>query len=295
MTSFPSPSDRAGRGGPGLAVIDTPAAPPGWEDARSRLIRIVDPLGHAVAWLAPAHGGRCVGFAVRPSGAPGTAWVQVLHVVAPAASREGTPGAGCGVQCVLAAQAPGGALKPGQEWRFVERDPTAATLAATCAGDGIGAAGERLGGLNLRFSAALAGGTLTFTLLAENSTTEPLQLCLGLELTLAGSLLSDAAGSIRVDLPGNPIRQSCGDTRVGLPPGAAATLGGSDTPLTVEVALIDGASRLRYLAPMGERGAVGLSASAGDEPGGAVTVEAGKAFHLAVALRAALSAPGSPG
>ncbi len=96
-----------------LAVIDTPSAPLGWEQARPELVRIVDPLGRAVAWLAPGAGGRCVGFAVRPAAARGTPWVHLLRT-----------GGAC-FRCRLVDR-----LSRPAQWRLVERDPTAALLSA---------------------------------------------------------------------------------------------------------------------------------------------------------------------
>ena len=295
MTPSTSLSNSRGRGGPGLAVIDTPPTPPGWEDARAQLVRIVDPLGRAVAWLAPASGGRCVGFAVRPSGERGTEWVQVFHSVDPPAVRGGPRETGCGVQCALAAAESGGATRSEGVWQFVERDPTTAMLATTLTGNATGdptddAGGdpaERNGGLHLRFSAALDDGALTFTLVAETRAAAAFRLHLGLQLALSGGLLSDATGSIRADLPGRPIRQDTANTRTGIPPNAVVGLGGFDTPIRVEVTLIAGVSRLCYCAP-GEQGVVALLASAGASPAGMLTVEAGATFGLAVAIRVVL-------
>ena len=290
MTPSTSPSDPAGRGGPILAVIDTPPAPPGWEDARAQLVRIVDPLGRAVAWLAPAHGGGCVGFAVRPSGERGAAWLHLFQAAEPAAARGGT---GCVVRCALVTEEPREEQGLTDGWRFVERDPTAATLAATLAEDVPADRRERAGGLHLRFSAALTGGTLTLDLLAENRAPADLRLRLGLELGLLSVPLSDAAGTLHVELPGSPLRQDSG-TRANIPPGAVAKLGGADALLGIEVEFLAGVSRLHYLA-RGGREIVSLLASAGKEPGDILTVEAGAAFQMAVALRVALAAQGNPG
>lgn len=288
MISFTLPSDPGGRRGPSLAVIDTPPAPPGWEDARAQLVRIVDPRGRAVAWLAPAYAGRCVGFAVRPSGERGTEWVQLFHAADPSASGVAPHETGCGVQCTLAAEEPREAMRPGSVWRFIERDPTAAMLATTLLADDTGDPRTRDGGLHLRFSAALTDGTLALNLVAENRATEALRLRLGLQFALVESLLTDAAGSIRGELPGRPLQQEHPDTRVDLPPRAVARLGGPDTPLAIEMALITGVSRLHYVAP-GERGIVALLAAACTSSGGILTMEAGASFRLAVALRATLA------
>src|SRR5918999_467527 len=133
MTSSTSPFS-LGRGGePSLAVIDTPAAPPGWEDARAQVVRLVDPLGRAVAWLAPGAGGGCIGFAVRPSGERGAEWVHIFQPAPPTAwlGRAGEAGeiAGGGVHCTFAEVESGGVHRTLGAWQFVERDPTTVTLA----------------------------------------------------------------------------------------------------------------------------------------------------------------------
>lgn len=279
MKSSTSPSDPGGRRGPSLAVIDTPGAPSDWEDARAELVRIVDPLGRAVAWLAPAHRGRCVGFAVRPSGERGTAWVQLF----PAASPRESSAAGCGVHCALLSDDARGATALGRRWRFVERDPTAATLAASLEADAPAYARDHVGGLQLHFSAALNQGRLALDIVALNRAAHDLRLRLGLDLALLGVPLRDAAGSIPVELPGSPLRQDMADTRLDIAPHAVAKLGAPTTPVGVEVELVAGVSRLRYRAP-GAADVVSLVACAGDEPGGMVTVEAGGTIHMAVAL-----------
>lgn len=290
MMSSTSPSNTGGRRGPSLAVIDTPAAPPGWEGARTELIRIVDPLGRAVAWLAPAFGGRCVGFAVRPSDERGTAWVQLFHSVAPAALREAAGETGCRVACAVATPGSRGTTEVGESWRFVERDPTAAVLAATLGGAAAAPPRPREGRedrVSLRFSAALDAGTLALDLAVANGAAVPCRLRPGLHLSFDGSVLGDATGAIRADLPGRPLRQETADVRVDIPPGALVRLGGSDTTARVEIGLIAGVSRLSYAAP-GGRAFASLLASAAAPPDGMTTLEAGATFRMAVALRATL-------
>jgi hypothetical protein len=128
------------------AVIDTPAGPAGWQDARRELVRIVDPLGRAVAWLAPSQG-RCVGFAVRGSAERGTPWVELL---APA---------GAAVDC-----APSSVSTPAARWEPVERDPTAALLRGYTA--------ER----ELRFRASLTDEQLLLEVRATTCTEQAVRL-----------------------------------------------------------------------------------------------------------------------
>ncbi|PZR85343.1 MAG: hypothetical protein DLM67_25900, partial [Candidatus Nephthysia bennettiae] len=113
-------------------MIDTPLGPPGWEDARAHLVRIVDPLGRAVAWFAPDFGGTCVGFAVRPSGRREGGWVHVLHSAGTDDLRDSLDVSGLRVSYALKPTSPRsviadplGSPLPTQPWQFIERDPTA--------------------------------------------------------------------------------------------------------------------------------------------------------------------------
>jgi len=279
MTPSISPSDPRGRRGPGLAVIDTPVAPPGWEGARSQLVRIVDPLGRGVAWLAPAAGGRCVGFAVRPSGEYGTEWVHLFHG---AGSHEVAHASGCGASCTLLT--PGAGPAPGRvaDWQFVERDPTAATLAA---GYGrTGATGGHADGLWLHFSAALADGALLLDLVAENTATAVLQLWLGLEFQLVASFSVDPRDPSGADNPGHGA-DWVGEATLSTPaPGAVVRFGGAATPLSARIAPRTAVTRIRS-SPPHAAGCIGLIASAGPRSDQLVTLAAGATCHLAVALR----------
>jgi hypothetical protein len=160
MTSSSSPSRT---GAPSLAVIDTPTAPPGWDDARADLIRIVDPLGRGVAWLAPGHRGRCVGYAVRPSGEKGTLWTHRFDAPDPGARSEG-----CGPNCAIIDD--DGTEQPiALIWRFVERDPTFARLEAVT------------GSFDFTFTATLDRGVLELTFAVANTTHDSLRLRLAIE------------------------------------------------------------------------------------------------------------------
>jgi hypothetical protein len=158
---------------PSLAVIDTPSAPPGWEDARAELIRIVDPLGRGVAWLAPSYQGRCVGYAVRPSGEKGTPWTHLFDASAPANRVEG-----CGPSCAVV-QDDGAEQHIFPTWRFVERDPTFARLEAVS---------DRL---TLSFSVTLDRGILELTFTVTNTSQGPIRLRLTLDAAPNTILASD--------------------------------------------------------------------------------------------------------
>lgn len=75
------------------APVDLPAVPSGWESEAEQVIRIIAPDGRAAAWLAPAHGANCIGYAVRrPEG-----WVQVFAVEAPPLLKARPTRSGCAV------------------------------------------------------------------------------------------------------------------------------------------------------------------------------------------------------
>ncbi len=162
-------------------MIDTPSAPPGWEDARAELIRIVDPLGRGVAWLAPGYRGRCVGYAVRPSGEKGTPWAHRFDAREPGARAEG-----CGPVCTVV-EDDGAEQHLSPTWRFVERDPTFARLEAVT---------DRLA---LTFTATLDRGILELTFTVTNISRDPLRLRLALE-TAPDTIL--ASETVNLDLEG---------------------------------------------------------------------------------------------
>jgi hypothetical protein len=98
------------------ARFETPGPPAGWDELRMSLVRIVDPLGDAIAWFAPDAGGVCVGYAVRQLAPQGTRWIQILGS---AGRDEGSTDAG--LQVLTTHPAP-------HRWALIERDPTAASL-----------------------------------------------------------------------------------------------------------------------------------------------------------------------
>jgi hypothetical protein len=166
---------RSNAGAPSLAVIDTPSAPPGWDNARADLIRIVDPLGRGVAWLAPGHRGRCVGYAVRPSGAKGTPWTHLFDAREPGGRSEG-----CGPICAKIED--DDAEQPvSLSWRFAERNPTFARLDAVT------------DDLTFTFTATLDQGVLELTLSVVNTSQEPLRLRLAIEAAQGTVLASESA------------------------------------------------------------------------------------------------------
>src|SRR4051812_45347463 len=109
--------------------FDTPPAPPGWAGHGAELLRIVDPLGRAIAWLAPGFGGACVGYAVRQSEGEDGPWRQILRAAGPPARRYTPLNLGCTILAPTLAYPEAARLARGL---FVERDPTAAACAAQC-------------------------------------------------------------------------------------------------------------------------------------------------------------------
>jgi hypothetical protein len=137
----------------------------------AELLRIVDPAGRAIAWLAPGFGANCVGYAVREDGpAPGD-WRHLLRAGSPRDLRRDPLGYGCAML----------GPEPGDEggahrlaWRFVERDPTAATCAVHC------------GSFRLELTARLDDAALHLDLLATNEGREAVATAPGLRLCLIG-------------------------------------------------------------------------------------------------------------
>jgi len=106
-----------------LARFDLPAAPSGWEGAGTDLVRIVDPRGEAIAWLAPRFGGACVGFAIRQANpqSSGDGWLHALVSGTPDLARSQPEAVGC---------VPIGDAVLDASWDLVQRDPTGAVLAS---------------------------------------------------------------------------------------------------------------------------------------------------------------------
>lgn len=94
-----------------------PASPIGWEASSAQLVRIIDPLGGAIAWFAPSMGARCVGFEVRPHNMPDESRDEWRQVIVEAAIRDRTDD-----------RRNTDADRVQSEWRFVERDPASCTM-----------------------------------------------------------------------------------------------------------------------------------------------------------------------
>ena len=271
--------DRTAPRGPSLAVIDTPPAPPGWEDARADLVRIVDPLGRAVAWLAPAYGGRCVGLAVRPSGERGTPWRQLFDSADPESLLDGVTEAGCGARCALVVPGLDEPVELGRAWRLVERDPTSATLESLVERDVPAEIRELAEHLALRFTAALNQESLRVDLLVENHGPANVELRLNLTLAFVAEHLRDAAGRVSIRLTAAGIEP--GDQTV--LPDAIARLGTTDSSFAADVQLVSGISRLDS-GTVRDGETVLIVASAGDQPDDDVMIGAGSAHVMSLSI-----------
>lgn len=153
--------------------FETPPAPPGWTGQGATLIRIVAPLGGAIAWLAPDFGGVCVGYAIRRDNAAGVQWHQTLHAGSPHDWHSNPHALGVAILGPTAAE-PAAASQA--HWQLVERDPTAATCAARC------------GPHHLRYTARLEASSLHLELRAETISAQSQTLALGLRLTFTSGL-----------------------------------------------------------------------------------------------------------
>ncbi len=97
-------------------VFDMPASPSGWHASSESLLRIIDPLGSAIAWLAPELGACCAGYAVRlPEDVTSRSQPEWRDIIV-ASKRERS--------AVITGNDEGGASR----WHFVERDPASCTM-----------------------------------------------------------------------------------------------------------------------------------------------------------------------
>ena len=174
-------------------AFDLPPAPAGWDGSGRPLIRIVDPSGDAVAWLAPAFDATCVGFVVRRAGALGDGWTPVFH---PAEIPHAFVGrrvhGGCRVLVALpdrpfpTERTARGLETPRRQWRLLERDPTAVVLETRVVVMSRDADGQPVpGNLRLRLAAGLEGGALSLDLAARNESPRAAAVGLGFRPTLA--------------------------------------------------------------------------------------------------------------
>lgn len=106
-----------------MPVFGTPSPPEQW--VSEDIVRIVDPLGTAVAWVAPALAGACIGFCIKD---PATnEWYPFVRSQAPPALD---PEDVLGIEAMFSGS--NGAIRParitGTGWAMRERDPTSVSI-----------------------------------------------------------------------------------------------------------------------------------------------------------------------
>ncbi len=147
-------------------VFEMPTSPAGWDGSSAQLVRIIDPLGDAIAWFAPELGGCCVGFAVRRAGVSADAqFSSWRHIVV---GSTANPHFGTREN---------GESTTGSPWHFVERDP------ASCTIDWMPE--ETLSAERWNMTASLADTRLSLSLRFQNMGPTPIQSGIGLRLVLS--------------------------------------------------------------------------------------------------------------
>lgn len=169
------------RRGPAFAL---PSIPPEWDAVDA--VRIVDPVGKAIAWFAPGFGARCLGFSAWDDRLSG-AWVQVFSP----ATRDAADHAirrGCEVTIDVSADkihesgdGPVMAVRIPERWTMRERDPTSTRLEAVMSSQAEGGADALA--LRLQLDASLDDGRLFFAVGATNIGTAACLTRLGLQMT----------------------------------------------------------------------------------------------------------------
>ena len=185
-----------------LAVIDAPPGPPGWEESRAHLIRIVDPLGRAVAWFVPEYGAMCAGFAVRASGQRGVKWTHMFHAIEPPSPAPKPlkallplPASGCIVRYALRADFP----LPMQSWQYVARDPTAVVMETVIPTNGDDChCGDGDSSLHLHLTARLDDAALMLDLEADNAGTRAISPHLVFQVSFAQRFTESTGASLQL-------------------------------------------------------------------------------------------------
>jgi len=147
------------------AVFDMPAFPAGWDESSAQLIRIIDPLGEAIAWFAPELGACCAGYAVREVGSSSHSRALWRDIIIRSTAN----------QAVTSGENDDDA--PDSRWRFVDRDPASCTLDRTLV------RGSRVA--HWRMTAALTDARLSLFLLVHNAGIEPIQAGARLRVALS--------------------------------------------------------------------------------------------------------------
>lgn len=186
-------------------AFEMPAFPAGWGGPTVDLIRIIDPLGEAIAWFAPDHGACCAGYAVRDgpmSSHSQTSWREIV------VGSPSNPTVATGEH---------GDDSTDACWRFVERDPASCTMDWTL---DSGARTECR-----RLTAVLANARLSLDLLVYNVGSEPIQAGANLRIILSSPpgivtrLAVDASRSCPDDHPRQRNKHSRIELTVDAAPG----------------------------------------------------------------------------
>lgn len=152
-------------------VFEIPTAPTGREYSSTHLIRIVDPLGEAIAWFAPGIGACCAGYAIRQVGGSSTSqnarWRDVI--TGSEIMRSFPPS-------TLGKNDDGNVAST---WRFVERDPASCLMEWKV---GKGSQTE-----HWLMVASLADAQLSLSLRIWNTGTTPIQTGVRLRLAFSSS------------------------------------------------------------------------------------------------------------
>lgn len=147
-----------------------PAAPTGRGYSSAHLIRIVDPLGEAIAWFAPEIGACCASYAVRQVRGASSQCVWWREIITASAVTRSSPSSPIGKDDGNAEST----------WRFVERDPASCTMEWK---DGEGPQAE-----HWQMVASLTDAQLSLSLRIWNAGTTPIRASARLRLTLSSPL-----------------------------------------------------------------------------------------------------------
>lgn len=204
-----------------LAAPTLLETPPGWEAEGDGLIRVADPSGQAIAWLAPTYGANCIAYAVWRR----SRWVQVFHVEEPQALKVRPTRSGCAVLFPF----PGHVRDARYRWAgetfdlppnvpnrqhythgFARFWPWRVVRMGAVASQGSYAtlelaAGTQVGypfNIQLRLQFGFINTALTFVLEATNVGERTAPVGLGLHPYFAPALFGADRTAVRVELPG---------------------------------------------------------------------------------------------
>lgn len=191
--------------------FEMPASPTGWASSSPHLIRIVDPLGDAIAWFAPKLGASCVGYFVRAepvSPSRDARW----HEVVTRSTLIRSPDSKSSSQA--------DDVDREGKWRFVERDPASCIMVWSF---------SELHAENWTLTASLDNAKLLLTLSIQNLGTRSIASGVQLRLALA---LPEGAGIRAVSPPENAVDEDLNGDR------ATLNTEGNQVEITVDTASV---------------------------------------------------------